>query len=49
MQYTKPQIHDLGAASKGIQGNTTKIDPEFPDATHPNEDVCSPAAYEADE
>jgi hypothetical protein len=49
MEYTKPQIHDLGPASKGIQGNLTKIDQEYPDAAHPNDPVCSPAAYEADE
>jgi hypothetical protein len=49
MQYTKPQIYNLGAASKSIQGNTKKIDLEFPDAAHPDEPVCSPPAYEADE
>jgi len=49
MKYAKPEIVLLPGASRAIQGNPTKADPEFPDIPHPDEPVCSPAAYEADE
>ncbi len=49
MKYSKPEITFVAAASGAIQGNLTKADPEFPDINYPDQAVCSPAAYEADE
>ena len=48
MKYVKPEIHSLGKAAEAIQGNPIKDEPVFPDVPQ-GPDVCSPAAYEADE
>jgi hypothetical protein len=48
MKYGKPEIHLLGKAAEAIQGSPIKDEPLFPDVPH-GPDVCSPAAYEADE
>jgi hypothetical protein len=49
MTYSRPELTRLADACQAIQGSKDKSIPNAPDAVHPDQDVATQSAYEADE